>query len=96
MKLDNIFWYLIVGTRGGPTRLQILATLSQRPYNANQLSSILVLDYKTVRRHLDLLLENGIIVISKEKRYGELYFLTDFAKTNLKEFEPIIKKMNLG
>ena len=89
---DNLMWHLIVGTRGGPTRLQILALLSKRPYNANQLTSILKFDYKTVRHHLEVLLENGLVHISK-KRYGELYHLTDYARLKLKAFEKILEEL---
>ncbi len=90
---DNVLWHLVAGTRGGPTRLQIMAALSERPFNANQLTGMLGLDYKTVRHHLDVLVENGLVTISKEKKYGELYHLTPYAKEKLKAFERIIDKL---
>lgn len=90
---DNVLWHLIAGTRGGPTRLQIMAALSDRPFNANQLTGMLGLDYKTVRHHLDVLVENGLVTISKEKKYGELYHLTAYAREKLKAFEKIIDKL---
>ena len=76
----------MLGTRGGPNRIRILETLSQRPYNANQLAEILSMDYKTIRHHLEILLENSLVIMSKEKRYGELYHITDYARMNLQEF----------
>lgn len=91
---DNTLWYLILGTRGGPTRLQILSMISLRPYNANQIARLVGLDYKTVTRHLEVLKENGLLALAKEKRYGELYYLTEYAKSELKKFEPIIKKLD--
>jgi DNA-binding transcriptional ArsR family regulator len=90
---DNVLWHLIAGTRGGPTRLQIMGALSERPYNANQLTVMLGLDYKTVRHHLEVLVENGIVRISKEKRYGELYHLTEYARERMKAFEKYLDKV---
>ena len=90
---DGALWYLVAGTRGGPTRLQIMLELLERPYNANQLTERLGLDYKTVRRHLEVLEENGLVRISKEKRYGELYHLSDYAREKVKVFEKILEKV---
>ena len=58
-----------------------------------QLTGLLGLDYKTVRHHLEVLVENGLVVISKEKKYGELYHLTSYAKEKLKAFERVIDKL---
>ncbi|MBI5046558.1 winged helix-turn-helix transcriptional regulator [Candidatus Micrarchaeota archaeon] len=99
---DSVLWHLIAGTRGGPTRLQILLELYRRPYNTNQIAELLALDYKTVTRHLEILVENGLITTSKEvkqKRYGELYHLTDFARSKVQIFAKIlerVKKEDLG
>jgi DNA-binding transcriptional ArsR family regulator len=90
---DSALWYLIAGTRGGPTRLQIMLELLRRPYNANQLTERLGLDYKTVRRHLEVLVESGLITISKEMKYGELYHLSDYARSKVKVFEKILEKI---
>ncbi|MBI5227352.1 winged helix-turn-helix transcriptional regulator [Candidatus Micrarchaeota archaeon] len=93
--LDNLFWHIIAGTRGGPNRLQILILLSPRPYNANQIAQKLKLDYKTIRHHLEILLSNGIIYASKEARYGELYHLHDFVRPKVKQFvERINERLN--
>jgi|GEM_PF-6188817 DNA-binding transcriptional ArsR family regulator len=46
--LRHLLWYLLAGSRGGETRAKILMALKERPYNANQLTRILSLDYKTV------------------------------------------------
>ena len=93
---DAAFWHLISGTRGGPNRLQILLELSNRPYNANQISEILSLDYKTTKRHLDLLLEESLVKISKEPKYGELYFITDYASSKLESFRKSLEKIRKG
>ena len=90
---DAVFWHLISGTRGGPNRLQLLLELSNRPYNTNQLSEILSLDYKTTKRHLELLLNASLVNISKEPKYGELYFITDYASIKIEAFRKSLEKI---
>ncbi len=93
MDGPDILLHLIAGTRGGPTRLQILSALDSGPLNANQLTTILRLDYKTVRHHLEVLLENGLVRVSKEKKYGELYHITEYASRRVKSFERIMERL---
>ena len=90
---DSVLWHLIAGTKGGPNRLYILFVLSSRPYNANQLAKELSMDYKTIKHHLEILVENNLVLVSQEKKYGELYHLTAFAKSKIKVFEKIFKKL---
>ena len=71
---DNILWHLISGTKGGPNRLQILFILSSSPANANELSKETGLDYKTITHHLEILVQNGLVIVSKEKKYGGVIF----------------------
>ncbi|HLD59719.1 MAG TPA: winged helix-turn-helix domain-containing protein [Candidatus Bilamarchaeaceae archaeon] len=92
-RSDNVLWHLMAGTKGGPNRLQILYMLSVRPYNANQLSKETGLDYKTIKHHLEILVKNGLILVSREKKYGELYHLTEFSKEKVKLFEKIWEKL---
>lgn len=56
--------------------------------NANQLASTLDLDYKTVRHHLDLLVENSVVEAVGDG-YGDTYFLTDRMESNLDVLETI-------
>ncbi|HZY69537.1 MAG TPA: winged helix-turn-helix domain-containing protein [Thermoplasmata archaeon] len=74
--MDQMLWYLLAGTRGGANRLRLLGLLKARPYNANQLSELLGLDYRTVRHHLRLLVKNGLLANPSEELYGSLYFLS--------------------
>ena len=74
--MDQMLWYLLASTRGGPNRLRILGLLKDRPYNAHQLTELLSLDYRTVRHHLRVLVENGLLVNPAEERYGSLYFVS--------------------
>lgn len=88
-------WYLIAGTRGGDTRARIIDLLIQRPYNANQLSKELGMDYKTIRHHIDVLLKHNIIVTEGDK-YGTMYFLSSQMEANLDEFGIIWEKIDKG
>jgi DNA-binding transcriptional ArsR family regulator len=72
----RIMVYLFVGMRGGQNRARIVELLKKEPCNANKISETLGLDYKTVRHHLRLLEENGVIVASAHEAYGAVYFLT--------------------
>jgi hypothetical protein len=62
--------------------------LHDRPYNSNQLSHLLNLDYKTIRHHIDLLLKHNVIVAQGEG-YGKIYFLSKELEMNYSEFEKI-------
>lgn len=80
--------FVLTGTRGGPTRARILQALDERPRNANQIAEHLGLHYKTVRHHLDVLLENGVV-----RRHGEgegaVYLPTDNADHHRDEIEAL-------
>jgi DNA-binding transcriptional ArsR family regulator len=90
--MKRILWWLIAGTKGGQTRAKIIAALSERPSNANQLSEELGFDYKTIRHHLDVLLDNKIITAEGE-RYGAVYFLTEEMEDNYSLFLEIWNKI---
>ena len=72
----RLLWYLLGGTRGGPSRVEILKTLRERPLNANQLAGAVNLDYKTVEHHIRVLEENGLVTGSEKGAYGAVLFLT--------------------
>lgn len=84
---------MIAGTRGGNTRARIINALIERPYNANQLSEVIAMDYKTVRHHIGVLMKNSIIVAEGEK-YGAMYFLSSKMEANLDEFGEIWGKID--
>ncbi len=89
--LRQLLWYILAGTRGGPNRARIIQALHGRPYNANQLSETLELDYRTIRHHLDLLEKNGLIKRLTGQAYGSPYFLTDLLEANYGTFEEICR-----
>lgn len=66
-------WHLFVGTRGGIQRARLVRLIETRPYNANELATAVGLDYKTIRYHLRVLVDNDVLIASEE-RYGTLYF----------------------
>lgn len=90
--LKYLLGWLIAGTRGGVTRARIIGALKEAPQNANQLASLLKLDYRTVRHHLNVLKKNNIIV-SAGDRYGTTYFLSPQMEGNYVLFEEILEKL---
>jgi len=91
-SLKYLLGWLIAGTRGGPTRAKIIIALKESPQNANQLATLLKMDYKTMRHHLEVLEKNKIIT-SVGERYGATYFLSQMMEDNYSEFEGIMKKI---
>ncbi|WP_148678555.1 ArsR/SmtB family transcription factor [Thermoproteus uzoniensis] len=73
--------FVLLGTRGGPARLKILARLKERPMNAHQLSKELDMDYKTARHHLEVLEKNGLVERLGEG-YGAVYALSEPLQRN--------------
>jgi DNA-binding transcriptional ArsR family regulator len=53
--LKYLLGWLIAGTRGGATRAKIIETLKETPQNANQLATLLGMDYRTIRHHIKVL-----------------------------------------
>jgi DNA-binding transcriptional ArsR family regulator len=88
--LKYLLGWLIAGTRGGPTRARIIQTLKENPQNANQLATLLGMDYRTIRHHLNVLLKNKIIT-SVGEGYGIVYFLSQTLEDNYAVFEEILK-----
>ena len=91
-SLKYLLGWLIAGTRGGPTRAKIIEALNESPQNANQLATLLKMDYKTMRHHLEVL-EKNRIVTSVGDRYGATYFLSQVMEDNYALFEEIVKKI---
>jgi DNA-binding transcriptional ArsR family regulator len=90
--MEAVLWYVLSGTRGGSNRARILLALEDRPRNANQLAEDLDLDYKTVRHHLDVLMDNGVVDNSGDD-YGAVYLLTDRAEHNWDTIRDIIAEV---
>ena len=91
-RLKYLLGWLILGTRGGPTRAKIIKALKERPQNANQLANLLGVDYRTIRHHLEVLEKNRIIV-SAGDTYGVTYFLGPELEGNYVLFEEILNRI---
>ena len=87
--MEAALWYVLTGTRGGPNRVRLLRAVNERPRNANQLAEDLDLDYKTVRHHLDVLVDNDIVQSSGDD-YGAVYLPTDRVRDHWDTVEDIV------
>lgn len=90
--LKYILGWLIAGTRGGVTRAKIISALRESPQNANQLATLLEMDYRTIRHHLKVLQKNKLVTSAGEG-YGTTYFLSALLEDNYAVFEEIVKKI---
>ena len=90
--LKYLLGWLIAGTRGGTTRAKIIETLKETPQNANQLATLLKMDYRTIRHHLKVL-EKNKLVTSAGEGYGTTYFLSVILEDNYVVFEEIVNKI---
>jgi len=93
-SLKYLLGWLIAGTRGGVTRAKIFEALKEKPQNANQLATVLKMDYKTMRHHLEVLEKNRLIT-SVGERYGATYFLSQVMEDIYALFEVIGKKIGI-
>ena len=91
--MEAVLWYVLTGTRGGANRVRLLRAIDERPRNANKLAEDLDLDYKTVRHHLDVLMDNGIVRSSGDD-YGAVYLPTDRARAHWDTVEEILEKVD--
>ena len=87
----RLLWYLFAGSKGGNNRIKIVDLLKERPYNINQLSEVLGLDYKAIRHHITVLEKNNLVAKMGEK-YGVLYFISNYLEVNLEAFNEIKSK----
>jgi DNA-binding transcriptional ArsR family regulator len=90
--MRRVIWWLLVGTKGGLNRARIIRALKERPYNANQLSEVLGLDYKTVRYHLKVLQDNKVIT-EAGGGYGTVYFLSPGMEGEYEVFKEYLDKV---
>ena len=87
----RLLWWILIGSAGGLNRTRILKELIKTPRNANELSNLLNLDYKTTRHHLEMLEKNRLITTMGNK-YGTLYFPSNLLEQNMDLFKEIVEK----
>lgn len=88
----KLFWFLFAGSRGGINRISIIELLIEQPYNINQLSDIIKIDYKAIQHHIHVLEKNNLIIKEGEK-YGILYFISNYLEANMEAFREVINKI---
>ena len=88
----RLLWFLFAGSRWGDNRMKIIDLLKERPYNINQLSESLKLDYKAIQHHISVLQKNNVITKMGEK-YGVLYFISNYLEANIEAFNEIKSKI---
>ena len=87
-----LFWVLFAGSKGAITRIKIVSLLKNRPYNTNQLSTELNLDYKTIQHHMKTLEKNNL-VSKLGMSYASAYFPSQFLEVNMSLFDEIGTKL---
>ena len=88
----RVLMYLLVGSKGGPNRVQMIRLLREEPMNANKIGERLGLDYKTIQHHLKILQDNNLVVTNSAGTYGAMYFLTPYLEKNIHVLEEIWAK----
>jgi DNA-binding transcriptional ArsR family regulator len=91
--MDTVLWQTLAGTRGGPNRARILAALAERPRNANKLADEMDLAYNTVRYHLDVLEDNGVVT-SSDAEYGTVYLPSERTRNHWDTVEQIVSQVD--
>ena len=84
--IERLLWWLIAGSAGGVNRGRIINALKEHPFNANQLTELLELDYKTVRHHIEILERNNMIS-SIGNGYGKMYDISSLLAENIQVFD---------
>ncbi len=92
-ELRRVLWYVLGGARGGKNRAKIIHELSLRPYNLHQLAEKLMVDYRTVTHHIEVLKSNSLVVSEGEK-YGSMYFISPRLEANLTIFAEVSEALH--
>ena len=96
IKSDQEFkilvWLVILGSKAPKNRIKIISLLRKNPFNTNQISTSLHLDYKVVERHLETMVEKNLLK-NTGKKYGAMYFLSPTLTENLELFDNLISKI---
>ena len=69
-----------------------MRALREQPRNPNQLADALDLNYDTIRHHLDVLADNGVVRSSGDE-YGAVYLPSDTVRENWETVETITEQL---
>lgn len=90
-SLERVLWWLFAGSAGAETRSRVLRAIREQPRNAQQLAQALEVDYTTVRHHLRVMEQNGVVTAAGD-RYGRLYFVSNAMEAHWAVFESILQR----
>ena len=90
--VKRLLWWILAGSAGGLNRGRILEELIVQTRNANDLSNVLKLDYKTIRHHLKVLKKNNLVTLTGSG-YGQMNFISDLLENNVEYFNEIWGKI---
>jgi predicted transcriptional regulator len=92
IKFKRMLWAIIGCTKGGTNRARIIDILHNKSLNTHQIATMIKLDYKTVRYHIQILQKNHIIQ-KEDKRYGAKLELDDMMNENIEYFKEIVSEI---
>ena len=87
-----LVWMVILGSKAPKNRIKIISLLRKKPFNTNQISTSLHLDYKVIERHLVTMVEKNLLKKMGQK-YGAVYFLSSTLTENLELFDKLISEI---
>ena len=91
-SMKRLLFWLLQGTKGGPTRIRLLKLIMKKPMNIRQLSMAAKLDYKTTEHHVKVMLKNSVLETAGNN-YGRIFFISELVLTE-KEFRKILGEKN--
>lgn len=90
--VGRLLMHLFAGTAGGFTRLRMVMILLESPCNAHQLAGRMGMDYKSVRRHLDVMQKNSLVARAGGG-YGSVFRVSDMLEHNIRALDGVIEKL---
>ncbi len=85
-------YWLIANSIGGKNRVKIIDELFNKPQNAHELSENCGIEYKTVRYHLKVLIDNKFIDVAGSG-YGKTYFISDLLDEHKQYYNKISENL---
>ena len=89
-SLWKVAVWLLLASKGGRTRVRILKSLMKKPGNIYEISRRLGLNYRTVKYHLDLMLDHGLVE-KVGNGYGSIYIVSDKLEKDWRRIESMLE-----